>query len=116
MDWKRPRLLPVPSLCWKRRVRRSRGPAVIGFLIHREVSVQRVFVESTTLGSAGHDAQSTVLELHFRNGAVYQYFRVPRSIYCDLLRADSKGRYFHQNIRGKYPYQLVQNATPASRP
>jgi hypothetical protein len=78
--------------------------------------MQRVFVESTTLGSAGHDAQLIILELQFRNGAVYQYFRVPRRIYCDLLRADSKGRYFHQNIRGKYLYQRVQNATLASRP
>lgn len=78
--------------------------------------MQRVFVESTTLGSAGHDAQSTVLELQFRSGAVYQYLRVPRRIYCGLLRADSKGRYFHQNIRGKYPYQRIQNATPAARP
>jgi hypothetical protein len=78
--------------------------------------MQRVFVESTTLGSAGHDAQSTILELQFRNGAVYQYFRVPPRIYCDLLRADSKGGYFNQNIRGKYPYQRIQNITTASRP
>lgn len=78
--------------------------------------MQRVLVESTTLSSAGHDAQATVLELQFRNGAVYQYFRVPPSIYCDLLRADSKGRYFHQHIRGKYPYQRIQNVTPTSRP
>lgn len=78
--------------------------------------MQRVFVESATLGSAGHDARSTVLELQFRNGAVYQYFRVPRRIYCDLLRADSKGGYFNQNIRGKYPYQRIQNATSPTRP
>lgn len=78
--------------------------------------MQRVFVESTTLGSAGHDAHSTVLELQFRNGAVYQYFRVPRRIYDDLLRADSKGGYFNQNIRGRYPHQRIQNATSPTRP
>jgi hypothetical protein len=78
--------------------------------------MQRVFVDSTTLGSAAHDAQTTVLELQFRNGAVYQYFRVPRRIYCDLLRAGSKGAYFNQNIRGKYPYQRSPNATSATRP
>jgi hypothetical protein len=78
--------------------------------------MQRVLVESTTLASAGHDAQSTVLELQFRNGAVYQYFLVPRRIYCDLLRAGSKGGYFNQNIRGKFPYQRIQNAASATRP
>lgn len=77
--------------------------------------MQRVLVESTTLSSAGHDAQSAVLELQFHNGAVYLYFRVPRRIYCDLLRADSKGGYFNQNIRGQYPYQRIQSAT-ATRP
>jgi KTSC domain len=33
--------------------------------------MQRAFVESTTLRSAGHDAQTAVLELQFQNGAVY---------------------------------------------
>jgi hypothetical protein len=58
----------------------------------------------------------TVLELQFRNGAVYQYFGVPRRIYYDLLRADSKGGYFNQKIRGKYPHQRIQNASSATRP
>ena len=71
--------------------------------------MQRVPVESTTLGSAGHDAQSAVLELQFRNGAVYQYFSVPSRVYRDLLEARSKGVYFNQNIRGRYPYQRVHD-------
>jgi hypothetical protein len=78
--------------------------------------MQRVFVESTTLSSAGHDAPSTVLELQFRNGAIYQYFLVPRRIYSDLLRAQSKGAYFNQNIRARYPFQRVQDAPSAPRP
>ena len=77
--------------------------------------MQRVLVDSTTLGSAGHDAPSAVLELQFRNGAVYQYFLVPPRVYRDLLEARSKGVYFNQNIRGRYPYQPVQD-TPSPRP
>lgn len=65
----------------------------------------RAFVESTTLRSAGHDPKSAVLELQFRNGAVYRYFLVPQGIYRDLMGASSKGGYFNQNIRGRYPYQ-----------
>ena len=75
--------------------------------------MQRAIVESTTLRSAGHDAQSAVLELQFRNGAVYRYRPVPPWVYRDLLEARSKGAYFNQNIRGRYPYQRVQ---PASSP
>ena len=73
--------------------------------------MQRAFVESTTLRSAGHDAQSAVLELQFRNGAIYRYLLVPQSVYRDLLVAGSKGGYFNQNIRGRYPYQRVQSAS-----
>ena len=73
--------------------------------------MQRAFVESTTLRSAGHDAQSAVLELQFRNGAVYRYLLVPQRVYRDLLGARSKGGYFNQNIRGRYPYQRVQCAS-----
>ena len=77
--------------------------------------MQRVLVESTSLASAGHDARSAVLELQFRNGTVYQYFLVPPRVYRDLLGAGSKGRYFNQNIRGRYPYQRIPD-TSATRP
>jgi KTSC domain-containing protein len=73
--------------------------------------MQRAFVESTTLRSAGHDAQSAVLELPFCNGAVYRYLLVPQRVYRDLLGARSKGGYFNQNIRGRYPYHLVQGSS-----
>ncbi len=73
--------------------------------------MQHVLVESTTLTSAGHDVRAAILELQFRNGAVYQYFDVPAGVYRDLLGAPSKGRYFNRNIRGRYPYQLIHDAT-----
>lgn len=66
-----------------------------------------VLMESTTLASAGHDARSDVLELQFRNGAMYRYFSVPRGVFQSLLSAPSKGGFFNQNIRGRYPYKLV---------
>ena len=80
--------------------------------------MQRAFVESTTLRSAGHDAQSAVLELQFRNGVVYRYMPVPPWVYRDLLDARSKGAYFNHNIRGRYAYQRVQGASSlrAQRP
>jgi hypothetical protein len=78
--------------------------------------MQRVTVESTTLGSAGHDDQAAVLELQFRNGTVYQYSLVPQQVYRDLLQAESKGRFFNHNIRGKFPYQRIQDAPSQPRP
>lgn len=77
--------------------------------------MQHVIVESTTLASAGHEGRAAILELLFRNGAVYQYFHVPAEVHRGLLGAPSKGRYFNQHIRGRYPYKLVQNATCPAR-
>ena len=65
--------------------------------------MQRVLVQSTTLASAGHDARAAVLELQFRNGAVYQYFHVSRRVYRDLLGAPSKGAYFNHTFEADIP-------------
>jgi hypothetical protein len=66
-------------------------------------------VESTTLSKIAYDYARRLLELEFRSGASYQYFGVPADVYEALLRADSKGRYFNQAIRGWFPYRLVPN-------
>ena len=63
-----------------------------------------IVVESTTLASVAYQADSEILELQFRNQAIYRYFRVPAPVYEALLSAPSKGRYFNRLIRGRFPY------------
>lgn len=62
-------------------------------------------VESSVIHTVGH---TRVLEIEFESGRVYQYFDVPQDIYDNMLQSDSKGRYFNQHIRGKFPYQEIQ--------
>lgn len=40
----------------------------------------------------------------------YKYFGVPQPVYDGLLNAESKGRYFSQNIRGIYPCRLAETS------
>ena len=61
-------------------------------------------VESSTLASVGYDAATFVLELEFRSGDVYQYLGTPNRIHCELIDAESKGRYFNQKIRDRFPH------------
>lgn len=42
------------------------------------------------------------LTIWFDSGGRYDYFDVPEQVYVGLMRAESKGRYFNQNIRGRY--------------
>lgn len=68
--------------------------------------MQPATVESTTLATVAYDARSQLLQLEFRNRAVYQYFGVPAEVHEALLRAPSKGKYFNRAIRGQFPYAL----------
>jgi len=64
-------------------------------------------VESTTLATVAYDPSRKVLQLEFCSGSVYEYFDVPAAVHAELLSAPSKGGYFNQAIRGRFPYRLV---------
>ena len=64
-------------------------------------------VESTALAMVGYDEHRELLQLEFRSRAIYQYFGVPASVHEGLLHAASKGGYFNQAIRGRFPFCLA---------
>ena len=66
-------------------------------------------VESTTLVTVAYDEARELLQLEFCSRAVYQYFNVPAVVHQSLLAASSKGRYFNQAIRGRFPYRLISD-------
>ena len=70
--------------------------------------IARAPVESSSLVSIGFARQARVLEIEFRSGAIYRYLGVPLAVFDGLKKAESKGRYFAQSIRGKYEFQRVE--------
>ena len=64
-------------------------------------------VESTTLATVAYDEGRELLQLEFCSREVYLYFGVPAAVHQTLLGAPSKGRYFNQTIRGRFPYCLI---------
>ena len=70
-------------------------------------SWQRYAVESTTLVWVSYLPPQCVLEVAFRDGNRYRFFAVPASCVKQLLAADSKGRYFNQNIRNNFRFQRI---------
>ena len=64
-------------------------------------------VESTTLLRISYDDARELLQLEFCSGAVYRYFSVPPAVHQALLDASSKGRYFNQSIRDRFPYRRI---------
>ncbi len=65
--------------------------------------VERVSVESKALVSVGYDDETQILEIEFKNGRVFQYLKVPRSLFEWLLRAPGKGGLFNRLIRDRFP-------------
>lgn len=70
--------------------------------------MERQYVSSSNIASIGYDPDNMVLEIEFLNGAVYQYYGVPQSIYDGLMAADSHGKFLADYIKkGGYPYSQV---------
>lgn len=68
----------------------------------------RLPVRSSNLASVGYDPQTRILEIEFRNGAIYQYRGVPSAVFLTLMYSPSPGRYFNAAIReAGYPFYRV---------
>jgi hypothetical protein len=73
--------------------------------------MHRMPVESSSIDSVGYERN--VLEVRFRNGGLYQYLDVPEQAVVSLMRAESKGRFFNQQIRGRYPALKLESPQTA---
>ncbi len=63
-------------------------------------------VESDVIHAIGYDPEIHLLELIFNDGRIYQYRGVPPEVFEGIKNAESKGRYFNENIRGEFQYWL----------
>ncbi|QZZ96105.1 KTSC domain-containing protein [Klebsiella pneumoniae] len=61
-------------------------------------------VSSNIRSVVGYDANDSILEIEFNNGAIYQYFDIPENIYSDLISSDSIGGYLARHIKGYFRY------------
>jgi hypothetical protein len=65
-------------------------------------------VESSALQAAAYAQGQALLYLLFGSGELYRYFDFPGWQYQEFLAADSKGRYFGRNIRGRFRYERMR--------
>jgi hypothetical protein len=70
-------------------------------------AVEWVSVYSGLFAAAAYRACARQLYLRFRDGKIYRYFECPVSVYQEFLTAESKGRYFSQQIRNRFPHELI---------
>lgn len=66
--------------------------------------MNRTPVSSSTVVSVGYEPSTLTLEVEFKNGSIYQYFDMPDSVYQELMRASSVGKFLNANIKNNYRY------------
>jgi len=68
-------------------------------------------VKSSTVIATGYDAASKTLAVQFKGGnKVYHYAGVPESIFGDMGKAESVGKFIGGQIVGKFKHALQPSA------
>ncbi len=74
--------------------------------MENRIILQKVI--STNIDSVGYDDARNLMLVRFKTGVLYEYKNVTHDAYTSLLSAQSIGKYFTSNIKGKYPYRKVK--------
>ncbi len=67
-----------------------------------------VYVESSNILAIEYYPDTSILEIEFRNGSAYEYYDVPQYEHDNIMAAESKGTYAHQNIYKAYRQQKIR--------
>lgn len=59
-------------------------------------------VKSSNLVAVGYDAKTKELRVEFKNKKIWEYEDVPKEVVDNLIGAESVGKFFNENIKGKY--------------
>lgn len=68
-------------------------------------------VESSNVAAIGYDAAAQHLYVEYIKSGTYRYSNVPAEIYNDWMAAESKGKFFHEKVKGRYDYALIEKHT-----
>jgi hypothetical protein len=69
-----------------------------------------VKVKSSNIESVGHDSKIQTLYIKFIGGGLYSYHPVDTSTFVKLMKSESKGEYFHKNIKANKKYKVQKIA------
>ena len=63
--------------------------------------------ESTDIRAIRYDAERQRLVVRFNDGDEYAFVGVPGEAHRAFVEADSKDRFFAEEVRGRYPYNKL---------
>ncbi len=63
--------------------------------------------ESSNIKAFSYIEYYSLLVVEFKSDHVYSYANVPISVFIDMKKAESKGKYFNEKIKGKYTHSQI---------
>lgn len=72
-------------------------------------------VNSNAIHAIGYDDDTRTMEIIFTGGGIYQFQNVPPNVFYRFRASVSKGSYFQNNIRGRFPHQRLGKFRPRRR-
>jgi len=80
-----------------------------------DFTIKRKPVSSSNLASAGYNPATRILEIAFKSGGAYQYHDVEPGTHKGLMKAGSKGKFFHRRIKDAYPWEKTEGVTAIAK-
>ena len=69
--------------------------------------MNRESVKSSMIASIGFDSSTSTLEIEFNSGAVWQYFKISKSVFNEMKSSSSCGKFFLNSIKDEYDESQV---------
>ncbi|HEY0661394.1 MAG TPA: KTSC domain-containing protein [Lysobacter sp.] len=65
--------------------------------------MEMIRVASSAISAIGYDPATRQMKIRFVQGHTYDFCGVPEKVFKRLLNARSKGSYYNEHIRDRYP-------------
>lgn len=75
------------------------------------MKIENQEIESSNLKSLTYDSedQNLIIEFKGKDNNKYKYVNVEEVVVKNFLESESKGKFFHANIKNKYKYEKILN-------
>lgn len=73
-----------------------------------EGKIISVEINSTNLKYAVYNTEEKTLQITFKNNSLYEYEKVPWSVFTKLRMSESQGKFFNTIIRTTYTHKKIK--------
>ena len=62
---------------------------------------------SSVIAKHGYNPDTEMLRITYVSGMIYDYLKVPKEVYLEMMTAFSKGTFLNERIKGNYDFKRI---------